>query len=46
MDAKEIAQLVHEGYHSLEAIAKWAGMPVWHVEEIYQEYVVAGFYTA
>lgn len=46
MDEKEISQLVHEGYHSLETIAKWADMPVWHVQEIYQEFVADGVYTA
>ena len=46
MDAKEIAQLVHEGYHSLETIAKLANMPVSVVEEVYQEFVAAGVYTA
>jgi hypothetical protein len=34
MTNEEITQLVHEGYHSLETIAKWANVPVAYVERI------------
>ena len=37
MDDREIIQLVHEGYHSLEKIAEWAGMTVAQVEALYEE---------
>jgi hypothetical protein len=34
MTNAEMEQLVHDGYHSLETIAKWANVPVAYVERI------------
>lgn len=37
MTNQQIVQLVHEGYHSLEQIAAWAGTTVRRVVEMYVE---------
>lgn len=39
MEDKEIIQLMHEGYHSLEVIADAAGLPTDRVVAIYNEFL-------
>ena len=39
METAEMIQLMHEGYHSVETIAKWANLPVHYINELYQAYL-------
>lgn len=39
MENEDIIQLMHEGYHSIEAIAKMAGVTVSYVNNIYNEFL-------
>jgi hypothetical protein len=39
METEEVVQLMHEGYHSVETIAKWANVPVSYVNYLYQKHL-------
>lgn len=39
MENKEVIQLMHEGYHSLEVIADTVGLPPSEVMAIYTEFL-------